>query len=290
MTWLLRGLAFLLLLAAIAAAVVGYRLSTQPPPQPPAPPTENAIQSVRPLRAGVPVVAEDVAIRPIQSKPAGAFSVPVQVVGQIPITDIPSGLTLTRGHFPVEGQLLRSLRAGERAVAIKVDEVTGLGGFARPGDRVDVLLFLRAGQETGNTTLAEVVLTNARLLAYGEVLQQSPGDFEEGTTGVAASASRRSEKQPERPRNHSSAVLAVPEAAASRLMLAANSGILRLALRPAESAGVVGSDPYLVRLADLGPAARPVAPKADRPVSVPQLPSIVIHEGDAIRNVGVPSR
>lgn len=281
MTWLLRGLALLLAIGAIVAAFVGYRLSTQPaPPAPAAAPPESAVQSLKALRAGEPIRAEDVALRPVTAKPAGSFAAPAEVVGQIPVANVAAGETLTRAHFPAtDGQLRRSLRAGERAVAIKVDEVVGLGGFAQPGDAVDVLLYLRGSQETANASSAQVVLANVRLLAYGESVQLPPLEGE----GAAA---RAADKLTNRPRATTSAVLAVPEAAASRLMLAANSGTLRLSLRPAEPAAA--ADPHLVRLAELAQAARPAAEKPA--ARGPGAPAVVIHEGAAVRAAAVPSR
>ncbi len=283
MTWLLRGLALLLAIGAIVAALIGYRLSTQPPPAQPVPPTESVLKALKPLRAGEPIRAEDVALQPVSARPAGSFAAPAQVVGQSPIAAIPAGEVLTRAHFPAaEAQLLRSLHAGERAVAIKVDEVVGLGGFAQPGDRVDVLLYLRGSPETANASSAQVVLGSVRLLAYGESLQQPPPEGE----SVAA---RASDKVSARPRATTSAVLAVPEAAASRLMLAANSGALRLSLRPPEPAvpGAV-ADPHLIRLAEIAQAARPAPEK--RLARGVGGNAVIIHEGDAVRAAAVPSR
>lgn len=291
MTWPLRGLAILLLLAAVAAALVGYRLSTQPPAPKPVQPTENVVQSVRALRAGVVIQQDDVAVIGVVGKPAGSLTSLAQAVGQVPVADIAVGQTLTRAHFPSERQLMRKLHRGERAVAIKVDEVAGLGGFARPGDWVDVLYFLRGNQETSNTTLAQVILPNVRLLAYGEAVESAPVDVDEGAASSSPALPRRADKQPERPRSHSSAVLAVPEAAASRLMLAANSGALRLSLRPVEPGAATGRmEPYLIRLADLAALPR-VAPEkpAARP-SGPVAPTIVLHEGDAVRSVAAGHR
>lgn len=283
MTWLLRGLALVLAIGAAVAAFVGYRLSTQPVPAPLAVSTEAAVHAAKPLAAGQVIGAADLTLKPVASRPPGSFVSPAQVIGQAPTAEVPAGEMLQRAHFQSSGPLLRSVHAGERAVAIKVDEVAGLAGFAQPGDRVDVLLYLRSSQETANTSSAQVVLSDVRLLAYGESVQAAPG---EGENAVARSA----EKLSGRPRSHSSAVLAVPEAVASRLMLAAGSGSLRLALRPPTPAatGQPPAQPYLVRLAELAQATAPAAakPQAKRAA----VPSILIHEGATVRTVGAPSR
>jgi pilus assembly protein CpaB len=293
MTWLLRGLALALAIGAVVAAVVGYRLSTQPMSAKPAPPAETVVQAARALRAGDPIGQADLAVTTVPTRPTGSFANPGLVVGQTPAVDVPAGEILNRSHFQTSGRLSRSVRAGERAVAVKVDEVAGLAGFAEPGDRVDVLFHVRGSKETANSTSAQVVLANVRLLAYGEMVQQAP-------SGSESPLPRTAEKPASRASSHSSAVLAVPEAAAARLMLAANSGNLRLSLRPAaDSAGADASadQNHLVRLAELAQAKRP----APRPAparttartvaaAAPAAATIVVHEGDAVRAVSVPSR
>ena len=181
MTWLLRGLALVFALGAIVAGLIGYRLSTQPPPPPAlAPPPATAVQTLKPVAAGTPIRADDVGLVQVAVRPAGSYGEPAQVIGQRPA----AGEILTSAHFPSQGgHFQRQLAPGERAVAIKVDEVVGLGGFAQPGDPVDVLFYLRGTQETGNASSAQVVLAGVRLLAFGEALQPAAG---EGTAGQAA--------------------------------------------------------------------------------------------------------
>lgn len=282
MTWLLRGLAVVFALGAIIAGLIGYRLSSEPPPAPPpAAPTFSAVQAAKPLTAGTPIQADDITLASVSSKPAGSFEAANLVVGQKPTTNVAIGEILNQAHFrSTAGHFQQSLRPGERAIAIKVDEVVGLGGFAQPGDRVDVLLYVRGSQETANASLAQVVLADARLLAFGESVQAGAGE----TEGVAGKAT---EKAAGRPRPATAAVLAVPENAASRLMLAANSGVLRLSLRPADaSTNKTNDSPYLVHLAELAQAARPAAPKAA--TRSREATAIVVHEGDAVRTIGAP--
>lgn len=59
------------------------------------------------------------------------------------------------------------IRPHERAVAVAVDDVIGAAGQLRPGDYVDVLLFLR--EENNNPqSSAQVVLPALRVLSVGE--------------------------------------------------------------------------------------------------------------------------
>lgn len=294
---LLRVLAFFLLIGAIAVAVIGYRLSTRSDAVQSAPATEPVVRAAVSVRAGQAIRASDMIVERAASRPAGSFSAPDQVVGQVAGADIAAGMVLTRAHFQIESHLLRGLHAGERAVAIKVDDVAGLGGLARPGDRVDVLLYLRGIKETGDTTSAQVVLADVRLLAYGEAVQRSPMEEESALPVKTGKVSGKSSRSP------NSAVLAVPEAAASKLMLAANSGNLRLSLRPlaattAPAATAVKTDHvatfaaprHLVRLGDLLPNKESGAVAAPHKDAVAVQPRIAIHEGDIVRSVGRPPR
>ena len=80
------------------------------------------------------------------------------------------------------------LNPGMRAVAIKVKDVTGVGGFIMPGDHVDVIITIKwkidsdireAGLPFTEYT-SETVVQNARVMA----IDQSYGDFEENATKV----------------------------------------------------------------------------------------------------------
>ena len=74
------------------------------------------------------------------------------------------------------------LAPGMRAVAIKTDEIAGVGGFIMPGDRVDIVLTRDAGaiQEVsdnaagaaGSTITTEVVVENAKVLTVGQGADQ----------------------------------------------------------------------------------------------------------------------
>jgi pilus assembly protein CpaB len=63
------------------------------------------------------------------------------------------------------------LPAGKRAVATDISVATGAGGFVLPNDRVDVIMVRRS--EEGRF-LTEEVLTNIRVLAVDQQIQESP--------------------------------------------------------------------------------------------------------------------
>jgi pilus assembly protein CpaB len=109
---------------------------------------------------------------PARSMPAGAFE---------KISDVLSGgkrvvLTAIEPNEPVlavkitgSGQratLSALVTPGKKAVTIRVNDVEGVGGFVRPGDRVDVVLTRQIAKGQATT---EVVLQNTRVLAVDQV-------------------------------------------------------------------------------------------------------------------------
>ncbi len=65
------------------------------------------------------------------------------------------------------------LEPGMRAIAVKIDEIAGVGGFVTPGDRVDVVLTREAetagSPDTAGGSLAtQVVLENVKVLSVGQ--------------------------------------------------------------------------------------------------------------------------
>ena len=121
------------------------------------------------------------------------------------------------------------LTPGMRAVAVKSDEIAGVGGFVTPGDRVDVVLTRDAGEidetkksasgATGSTIATEVVVENARVLSVGQ-------GADERQTG---------------PQVASSVTIEVNAEDAGKIALARNIGSLSLQLRAAGE-GMGGSD------------------------------------------------
>lgn len=222
---MLRILAVFLALGSVIVGYVGYKLSQQQNMQLS---PESAVQSpvlpenthpvviaVHALSPGHAINSDDLGIVPFPVRPEGAYEKPANLVGKIPTLAIAAGEAPLPRHFLPGSSLARAVRSGERAIAVKVDEVIGSGGLVQPGDYVDVLLYLRGGSKELPKSSAQVVLRHARVLAYGEAVI----DTHEGTgTNDARNANGRS------------AVLAVPVEQTSALMLAATAGTLRLAV------------------------------------------------------------
>lgn len=79
------------------------------------------------------------------------------------------------------GYLSAILPRGARAVAISVEAVTSAGGFVLPNDHVDVMLTTSdSGVGGGNDVSTEVLLSNIRVLAVDQVIEEK----EDGSKSV----------------------------------------------------------------------------------------------------------
>jgi pilus assembly protein CpaB len=174
-----------------------------------------AVVALRPLAAYQPIARDAVALVPVSVSPADPYGSIDDVVDKVPLVDIDAGAPVTRRYFKEGNVLARIIPPGHKAVSVEVNDVVAVGGFVRPGDIVDVLLYLRGG--TGiEQAQSRVLLEAARVLAYQERIIDRP----EGIKG-------EDEKQRSRVRT---AVLAVPEKDTTKLMLGVSLGELRLAL------------------------------------------------------------
>lgn len=235
------ALAAVLLLGALLAGYWGIALSRAPQAESKAAPAPSGelsqisedpadklrtpvVVAARALSPFVAVTAEDLRIEQLRIAPPGSFSKPEEVIGRRPWTPVPAGAWLGPASFEAGGPLARMIRPGERAVAVPVDEVVGGGGHLQPGDYVDVLLFLR-GESGKDEESAQVAVPAVRLLSVGRTLGPD-------AEGHASQPAEEGEAKDQRPA--STAVLAVPEALVTRLMLASQAGSLRLAVRSAD--------------------------------------------------------
>ncbi|WP_339415786.1 MULTISPECIES: Flp pilus assembly protein CpaB [unclassified Pseudomonas] len=239
-------LAGLLLIGALFAGYWGLVLSRAPDPVavPTAPvvSVENTAAAaedqtrqpvvvlVHDVPAFIPLTAADLAVEKLRTVPAGSLTQLDQAIGRMPLRALGAGIWLTEDSFSGGGPLARMIRPNERALAVAVDEVIGAGGQLTPGDYVDVLLFLR--QDASNTEQsAQVALPAMRLLSVGDQL----GLANDGQPAVPPPATVEERAQAAQRRAAArTVVLAVPEPLLSRLMLAAQAGTLRLAVRSAE--------------------------------------------------------
>jgi pilus assembly protein CpaB len=75
------------------------------------------------------------------------------------------------------GFMAAILPSGMRAVSTQISPETGAGGFILPNDRVDVILTRRNGNgdTSGGTQASETILTNIRVLAIDQNIEEKNG-------------------------------------------------------------------------------------------------------------------
>ena len=279
----LKFLAVVMLIGSVVLIVVALRLGQTPTPPggnavstaptPAAPPQHKVVIASRPIRAGETIGAADITLAPAAAPPPGAIENTADAVGKQPLTAIAQGSPVLNSHLPDIGALTQSLREDERAVAVKVDELIGVGGFLRPGDRVDVMVYLRGDNQQVKESQAMIILHSVRVLAYGEELPGKPSETD----------AKPSSDTPKSAKGRNTAVLAIKAPDVTRLTLAENAGVLRLALRPALADEGETQSPYGVSMKEISAPSVFAAPE-----DKVQGPRVLIIRGTAVEAVQLP--
>jgi pilus assembly protein CpaB len=171
------------------------------------------------LAFGVPLSTQNLRLAnwPASSVPTGAFTSLEAAMrnGRVAVRPIVVGEPVLASKVSgADGRAVLSanLPVGKVAYAIPINDTSGVGGFVRPGDVVDVLL-TRAipggGASAGNDKMTDIVLTAVPVL------------------GIDQNANEKDTK----PVTGKTATLEVDTIGAQKLALAGQVGILSLALR-----------------------------------------------------------
>lgn len=182
------------------------------------------------LRADVVVAVQDIEPRTIidvrmlviknlpQSEiPADAFTKIEDVAGKVAMVHLSRDTAISQSNIDVKGLelgLSYTIPPNMRAATIGITPVTGVAGFPKAGDHVDVI----ATFERQDYTVAKTVIQNVQLLALGSKLQDE-------------SMSKEGRK-PEITPNDTATLLVTPRQA-EILALSEAKGKLRLVLRSA---------------------------------------------------------
>jgi pilus assembly protein CpaB len=196
--------------------------------------------------AGVPIVVAKGALKfgdkldaskievlkvPSNAVPEGAFSTTAQVLAQdgggapVVLTTVAAREPLLPAKLSGPGaraSVAAEIHDGMRAYTIKVSDVTGVGGHALPGDRVDVVLMRDLStDQTKHNYMSQVVIQDIRVL------------------GVDLNADLAANK----PATPTTATLEVSVPDAQKLAVAGDLGKLSLALRRTGSAEIAQTAP-----------------------------------------------
>lgn len=212
--------ALLLALLALILAVVGLSQNSTTRKAATSHERQQAAQSAKafhywvitkPLKAGDTLSADQLAVVSSPTAIPDAVSSDTKVAGRKVEHYARPGELLSKTFFEGGGSLPTALPPGQRAMAIKVDDVSGAGGLLRPGDSVDVVTAFRQSEDKKGPA-ALVMLHRIRVLAvHGELTRE---------TG----------KKDENRRRNDTVVLAVPKEKIPELLLASSEGKIRLAV------------------------------------------------------------
>ena len=179
-----------------------------------------------------------------------AARTPNQVIGRI--TKVP----IVRGEQVLDSRLLPAgvrpsltfvIPSGKRAISVAVNEVVGVAGFVKPGDRVDVLATMDSPDS--DSAVTTTVLQNVEVLAIAQDMEERVDKEPKVTTTVT---------------------LAVTLAEAQKHTLAEETGVLRLAERPETAADKEWVNPTTSgQLAGRTASQAAARPAAQQPVVQP---------------------
>lgn len=283
----MAAIAGLLMFAAIFA---GMTLMAQQEQQPPPPPEQTktveqvavvvAKTNIHP-RTRIQESMLQVKELPAEIVPEGAIKSFADVLNvQVKITIFAGDILTIQKVFAEGGDegFTGSIPADCRAVSMSVNDITGVAGFAKPGDHVDLLL-VEKGKYSATTNL---LLQNVLLLSINQDTTGSPKIGENGVPSAAIS-------------NPSIATFALRPEETLKLISAAKLGDIYISLRPSKpQSAYVEPMEYTIESIDAPkpePAPAPVIPSAPAPqIPIePPTPKIDIIAGDQVVQSSTPT-
>lgn len=126
---------------------------------------------------------------PQQFRPGSSVAKLDDIKGKVAINDLSPGQVLVDGQFVDQSvaQVTNAQRvpAGQVAITISVDRIHGVAGLLLPGDKVNMLVSEKDGEDTRVQTLYQ----NANILAIGSKAAAQAGETTDAKTNAATQAS-----------------------------------------------------------------------------------------------------
>lgn len=207
--------------------------------------------------------------------PSGALTDKMAVVGKKAGTSIMEGdVITTRKLSQKAGGFVGLIPDGMRAVSFSVNDVTGISGFAKPGDKVDILLV--TSREGMDRITAKILLKDVLILAVNKSSstpqpQPQPQKTDKDRKGLPdGSAPRQSSSNTSSIGTPSVVTVALTPYDAAKLIASTQIGQLQMLLRPSNDDGDHYVGYYVIPL----PKAEAPTPKAaPQPVYAAPQPS-----------------
>lgn len=194
--------------------------------------------------------------------PSGALTDKNAVVGKKASTTILSGDVITARKLSQRaGGFVGLIPEGMRAVSFSVNDVTGVSGFAKPGDKVDILLV--TSREGVDRITSKILLKDVLILAVNKSSgqpQSQPQNTDKNGKGVPdGSAPRQTSSSTASIGTPSVVTVALTPYDAAKLIASTQIGQLQMLLRPSNDEGDHYVGYYVIPL-----------PKAEAPQPAPQ--------------------
>ena len=222
---LLAFVVAILVAVAVRQVVSKWQKNIEAANQPPE--TIPVVVATRDLYTGIPIGPEDVAVREVVPNVVPEdliFGSVDEVLGRTPRERVLTNEVVRTERIarPDLGVGLNAIiTPGKRAMTVATDVESGLAGFLRPGNFVDVIVTIQPDDVNSKAYMTETILQGIKVLAVGSSLNPSEEDNAE-----TASAKQQSSK-----RRGSSATLELTLEEAEKLAFSSRRGHLHLVLR-----------------------------------------------------------
>ncbi len=237
------ALLIFILLYSFLSAMVGNKEEEQPKPQ-----GKAVIEAATDIPAHTMITEEMVraTLVPDSLVPAGAVTDKKLVVGK------PAGVTILSGDVITSRKLDASGAAGfrglipkgMRAVSFAVNDITGVAGFAKPGDKVDILLI--GSQSDQDRVTSKMLLKDVLLLAINKTSMNPPTPKNEEKKDGKTDEAKKAAAQQMNGGTPSVATVALSPYDAAKLTASLQVGQIQLLLRPADQKSDTDSVAYYV--------------------------------------------
>lgn len=216
--------------------------------------------------------------------PSGALTDKNAVVGKKAGTTILSGDVITARKLSQRaGGFVGLIPDGMRAVSFSVNDVTGVSGFAKPGDKVDILLV--TSREGVDRITSKILLKDVLILAVNKSSgqpQPQPQNTDKDGKGTPNSSTTRTSTSSASIGTPSVVTVALTPYDAAKLIASTQIGQLQMLLRPTNDEGDHYVGYYVIPLPK---AEAPQPQPAPQPVyAAPQpasAPAVSISSGGA---------
>ena len=182
---------------------------------------------------------------PSNKAPFGALTRTTDLVGRPTRVSINAGEAIT--NQKVFASILDMGLSGRippecRAITVGISDVTGVAGFAQPGDYVDVMLV--SSQVENNKVVSEMILQNVLLLAINKQVENHSSTPAQSNSKDNKGQNQNAGNQPKVTGSPAMATMALVPEDALKLAAKAQLGQIYLVLRPYRPANGVSDDTY----------------------------------------------